>query len=72
MTSSGQHKDDVKAMGRASEAPFALDRLPSVTRRKSTRNVDRNSDSSQEVYKRINRDLVVCVRNGKPYSVRYD
>jgi hypothetical protein len=36
MTSSGQQNDDVKAMGRASEAPSAPDRLPCVTKRKST------------------------------------
>jgi hypothetical protein len=51
MTSSEEQKDDVKAMGRANETPFALDRLPSVTRRKSTRNVDRNSDSLEKTYK---------------------
>jgi len=52
MTFSGQHKDNVKAISRAREALFALDLLPFVTRRKSTRHADGNSDSSQEVYKK--------------------
>jgi len=61
MTFSGQHKDNVKAISRAREALFArpgTQMAIRIRRRRCT--------------KKINRDLVVCVSNRKPYSVRYD
>jgi hypothetical protein len=71
-TSSKRFKEDIKPMDKASEALFAL--KPVCFRYK--KEIDPAGTSQlglvAEDVEKINRDLVVRDKEGKPYSVRYD
>jgi len=71
-TSSKRFKEEIKAMGKSSEALFALN--PVTFRYK--KEID-SAGTSQfglvaEDVEKVNRDLVVRDKEGRPYSVRYD
>jgi hypothetical protein len=72
MTSSARFKDEIKAMNKASEALFAL--KPVALRYK--KNIDPAGTCQlglvAEDVEKVNPDLVVRDKDGKPYSVRYD
>ncbi len=72
MTSSARFKDQIKPMNNASEALFAL--KPVVFRYKKEIDPDRTPQLGlvAEDVEKVNRDLVVRDKEGKPYSVRYD
>jgi len=70
--SSERFKDDIKPMGKASEAIFAL--KPVTFRYKKgidPSGIQQFGLVAEEVEK-VNRDLVVRDSDGKPYTVRYD
>jgi hypothetical protein len=72
LTSSARFKDDIKAMDKASESIFAL---KPVTFR-YTKEIDANRIPhfglvAEDVAK-VNPDLVINGRDGKPYTVRYE
>jgi len=71
-TSSQRFKDDIKAVERASEILFAL--KPVTFRYK--KEIDPAGTSQfglvAEEVEKVNRDLVVRDKDGKPYTVRYD
>ena len=70
--SSQRFKDDIRPMDKASEALFAL--KPVTFRYK--KELDPNSIPQfglvAEDVEKVNPDLIVCDRNGKPYTVRYE
>jgi hypothetical protein len=72
MTSSKRFKEDIKPMGKTSETLFALN--PVTFRYK--KEIDPAGTSQfglvAEEVERMNPDLVVRDKEGKPYSVRYD
>jgi len=72
MTSSARFKDDIKPMAKASEALFAL--TPVTFRYK--KEIDPAGASQlglvAEDVEKVNSDLVVRDKEGKPYTVRYD
>ncbi len=72
MTSSRRFKDEIKPMDKASEAVFAL--KPVTFRYK--KEIDPAGKSQfglvAEEVEKVNPDLVVRDKEGKPYSVRYD
>ena len=72
MTSSARFKDQIKPMNNASEALFAL--KPVVFRYKKEIDPDRTPQLGlvAEDVEKVNRDLVVRDKEGKPCSVRYD
>ena len=72
MTSSRRFKEEIKPMGRASEALFAL--KPVAFRYKKDVDPQRIPQFGlvAEDVEAVNPDLVVRDKNGKPYSVRYD
>ena len=72
MTSSRRLKEEIKPMGRASEALFAL--KPVAFRYKKDVDPQRIPQFGlvAEDVEAVNPDLVVRDKNGKPYSVRYD
>ena len=71
-TSSGRFKDDIRPMAEASEALFAF--KPVTFRYK--KEIDPKGKSQfglvAEEVEKVNPDLVVRDKEGKPYSVRYD
>ena len=73
-TSSARFKEDIKPIAKASEALFAL--KPVSFRYKKA--VDPEGDGKSqfglvaEEVEKVNPDLVVRDKEGKPYSVRYD
>jgi hypothetical protein len=71
-TSSKRFKEDIKPMDNASETLFSL--KPVTFRYKQSIDPDRKGQFGlvAEDVERINADLVVRDREGKPYSVRYD
>jgi endosialidase-like protein len=71
-TSSQRFKDEIKPMGRASEALFAL--KPVTFRYKKEIDQARTSQFGlvAEEVEAVDHDLVVRDKEGKPYSVRYD
>jgi hypothetical protein len=71
-TSSSRFKDDIKPMDEASEALFALN--PVSFRYKKEIDPVRTSQLGlvAEDVEKVNPDLVVRDKEGKPYSVRYD
>jgi hypothetical protein len=71
-TSSKRFKEDIKPMDNASETLFSL--KPVTFRYKQNIDPDRKEQFGlvAEDVEKINADLVVCDREGKPYSVRYD
>jgi hypothetical protein len=72
MTSSRRFKDDIKLMDQASEALFAL--KPVTFRYKKEIDPARTSQFGlvAEEVEKVNPDLIVRDKEGKPYSVRYD
>jgi len=72
ITSSKRFKEEIKPMDKASEALFAL--KPVAFRYKKEIDPDGISQFGlvAEDVEKVNRDLVVRDREGKPYSVRYD
>ena len=72
LTSSKRFKEDIKPLGKASEALFAL--KPVTFRYK--KEIDPASTPQlglvAEEVEKVNPDLVVRDKEGKPYSVRYD
>ena len=71
-TSSRRFKQEIKPMDKASEAVFAL--KPVTFRYKKEIDAGRTSQFglvAEEVGK-VSSDLIVCDKEGKPYSVRYD
>jgi hypothetical protein len=71
-TSSKRFKEDIKPMDNASETLFSL--KPVTFHYKQSIDPDRKGQFGlvAEDVEKINADLVVCDREGKPYSVRYD
>jgi hypothetical protein len=71
-TSSKRFKEDIKSMDNASEALFSL--KPVTFRYKQDIDPDRRGQFGlvAEDVEKVNRDLVVRDKDGKPYSVRYD
>jgi Chaperone of endosialidase len=72
LTSSARFKDEIKPMGETSEALFSL--KPVTFRYKKeidSKGIPQFGLVAEEVEK-VNRDLVVRDKEGKPYSVRYD
>jgi hypothetical protein len=72
MTSSQRFKENIKPMGNASEVLYAL--KPVSFRYKKDIDPVGTSQSGlvAEEVEKVNRDLVVRDKEGKPYSVRYD
>jgi hypothetical protein len=72
MTSSARFKDEIKPMGSISEALFAL--KPVAFRYKKEIDPARTPQLGvvAEDVEKVNPDLVVRDKEGKPYSVRYD
>jgi hypothetical protein len=72
LTSSKRFKEEIKAMDKASEALLAL--KPVTFRYKKEIDPARTSQFGlvAEEVEKVNRDLVVRDKDGKPYSVRYD
>jgi hypothetical protein len=72
LTSSARFKDDIKPMDKASESIFALN--PVTFRYKKA--IDANGTPQfglvAEQVAKVNPDLVVPDRDGKPYTVRYE
>jgi uncharacterized coiled-coil protein SlyX len=72
LTSSARFKDEIKRMGKASEALFSL--KPVTFRYK--KDIDPQGTPQlglvAEDVEKVNPDLVVRDNEGKPYSVRYD
>ena len=71
-TSSKRFKEGIKPMDNASETLFSL--KPVTFRYKQSIDPDSKEQFGlvAEDVEKINADLVVCDREGKPYSVRYD
>jgi hypothetical protein len=72
MTSSARYKDEIKPMAKASEALFAL--TPVTFRYKKeidSAGIQQLGLIAEDVEK-VNPDLIVRDKEGKPYSVRYD
>jgi hypothetical protein len=72
ITSSARFKEGIRSMEQASEALFAL--KPVTFRYKKDIDPDRTSQFGlvAEDVEKVNPDLIVRDREGKPYSVRYD
>jgi hypothetical protein len=72
MTSSARFKDEIKPMAEASEALLAL--RPVTFRYKKAIDPEAKCQFGlvAEDVEKVNRDLVVRDKDGKPYSVRYD
>ena len=71
-TSSRRFKEEIKPMDKTSEALFRSNRFPSVTRKRLIRQVYPQFGLVAEEVEKVNPDLVVRDKEGKPYSVRYD
>jgi hypothetical protein len=72
LTSSARFKDEIKPMDTASETILAL--KPVIFRYKKSIDPERTPQFGlvAEQVEKVNRDLVVRDKEGKPYSVRYD
>ena len=70
--SSKRFKEDIKPMDKASEALWRSNRLRSVTKRRLIRQARSQFGLVAEEVEKVNPDLVVRDKDGKPYSVRYD
>ena len=72
LTSSSRFKDEIKPMGNVSDALFAL--KPVIFRYKKELDPAGTAQFGlvAEDVAKVNRDLVVHDKGGKPYSVRYD
>ena len=70
--SSERFKDDIKPMGKASEAIFALKPVTFCYKKGIDPNGIQQFGLVAEEVEKVNRDLVVRDSGGKPYTVRYD
>ena len=70
--SSERFKDDIKPMGKASEAIFALKPVTFCYKKGIDPNGTQQFGLVAEEVEKVNRDLVVRDSGGKPYTVRYD
>jgi hypothetical protein len=71
-TSSKRFKEDIKPMNNASETLFSLKPVTFHYRQSIDPDSKEQFGLVAEDVERINANLVVCDREGKPYSVRYD
>jgi Chaperone of endosialidase len=72
LTSSRRFKDDIKPMGRVSEALFALEPVTFHYKKEIDPAGMQQFGLVAEEVEKINSELVVRDKEGKPYSVRYD
>jgi hypothetical protein len=72
LTSSARFKDDIKTMDKASESILALKPVTFRYKKKIDANRIPQFGLVAEDVAKVNRDLVVPDRDGKPYTVRYD
>ena len=72
MTSSARFKDDIKPMGKASEAILSLKLVAFRYKKELDPAGTPQLGLIAEDVEKINPDLVVRDKEGKPYSVRYD
>jgi hypothetical protein len=72
MTSSARFKDEIKPMDKASEALFALKPVAFRYKKKIDPAGTPQLGLVAEDVEKVNPDLVVRDKEGKPYSVRYD
>jgi hypothetical protein len=72
LTSSSRFKDDIKPMERVSEALFALKPVTFHYKKEIDPAGIQQFGLVAEQVEKVNPDLVVRDREGKPYSVRYD
>jgi hypothetical protein len=72
VTSSGRFKEDVIPMERASEAIFALKPIAFHYKKEIDPAGKSQFGLLAEDVEKVNRDLVILDKEGKPYSVRYD
>ena len=70
--SSERFKDDIKPMGKASEAIFALKPVTFRYKKELDPKCTQQFGLVAEEVEKVNGDLVVCDSDGKPYTVRYD
>src|SRR5262249_51161780 len=71
-TSSRRFKDEIKPMNNASEALFALKPVAFRYKKEIDPVGTRQLGLVAEDVEKVNPDLIVCDKEGKPYSVRYD
>jgi hypothetical protein len=72
LTSSARFKDDIKAMNKASESIFALKPVTFRYKKEIDGLGTKQFGLVAEDVEKVNPDLVVRDKEGKPYSVRYD
>jgi hypothetical protein len=72
MTSSARFKDEIKPMGAASEAILALEPVTFRYKKEIDPQGIPQCGLVAEDVAAVNPDLVVCDKEGKPYSVRYE
>ena len=72
MTSSARFKDEIKPMDNASESLFALKPVAFRYKKEIDPQGTRQLGLVAEDVEKVNPDLVVRDKEGKPYSVRYD
>jgi hypothetical protein len=72
VTSSRRFKDDIKPMGKASETLFALKPVSFRYKKEIDQAGTPQLGLVAEEVEKVNPDLVVRDKEGKPYSVRYD
>ena len=71
-TSSKRFKDEIKTMGEASEALFALNPVTFRYKKEIDGAGIQQFGLVAEDVEKVNPDLIVRDKEGKPYSVRYD
>ena len=72
LTSSARFKDDIKPMDKASESIFALNPVTFRYKKQIDANATPQFGLVAEQVAKVNPDLVVPDRDGKPYTVRYE
>jgi hypothetical protein len=72
VVSSARFKDDIKPMDKASEAIFALNPVTFHYKKQLDANGTPQFGLVAEQVAKVNPDLVVSDRDGKPYTVRYE
>jgi hypothetical protein len=72
LTSSARFKDDIKPMDKASESVFALNPVTFHYKKQIDANGTPQFGLVAEEVAKVNPDLVVRGRDGKPYTVRYE
>jgi len=72
MTSSARYKDEIKPMAKASEALFALTPVTFRYKKEIDSAGIQQLGLIAEDAEKVNPDLIVRDKEGKPYSVRYD